>query len=308
MTDTGTVIAGVDVRPLTAHTGAEIHGVDLNDLDDAVVADIRSALLRWKVVFFRDQRLDHTGQLAFARRFGAPTAAHPLFDASEADPRIYPIDRGRFAKRYNGPANDGLFAGWHSDVTAAVNPPWGSILRAEVVPPYGGDTQFTNLVAAYEDLSEPLRQLADGLRGIHYFSAPTAAQATDDFRHRLQARPLRTEHPLVRVHPETGERALYVSPSFLKEIVGLSPRESEQVLALFWEQIVRPRYLVRFKWEPGSLAFWDNRSTCHLGPTDLGAVDHDRLLYRVTLVGDVPVGPDGRESVAIEGEPFVAAD
>jgi alpha-ketoglutarate-dependent taurine dioxygenase len=307
MTEAGTVIAGVDVRPLSPHTGAEIHGVDINELDGTAVAEIRAALLRWGVVFFRDQRLDHTGHLEFAAKFGQLTAAHPLFDSVEADERIYPIDRGRFAKRHTGPANDGLFAGWHSDVTAALNPPWASILRAEIIPPYGGDTQWTNLAAAYEDLSEPLQRLADGLRGVHYFSTPRSAQATDDYQRRLERRPLKTEHPLVRVHPETGERALYVSPTFLKEIVGLSPRETEQVLQLFWEQIIRPRFLVRFKWEPGSVAFWDNRKTCHLGPTDLGAVEHDRLLYRVTLVGDVPVGPDGRSSVAIEGEPFVAA-
>jgi alpha-ketoglutarate-dependent sulfate ester dioxygenase len=304
----GTVVAGLDVQPLSAFTGAEIRGVDLAaDLDDQTVAEIRAALLRWKVVFFRDQRLDHEGQLAFATRFGELTAAHPLFDAAEADQRIYPIDKGRFAKRYTGPQGDGPFVGWHSDVTAALNPPWASILRAEVIPSYGGDTQWTNLVAAYEELSEPLQTLADGLRGLHQFSAPKAASVTEDYQARLTRRPLLTEHPLVAVHPETGERALYVSPSFLKKIVGVSPRESEQLLGMFWEQITRPRYLVRFKWEPGSIAFWDNRSTCHLGPTDLDALESDRLLYRVTLVGDIPVGPDGRQSVAIEGEPFLAA-
>lgn len=132
----GTVVANVEVRPLSAFTGAEIRGVDLAEgIDDQTVTEIRQALLRWKVVFFRDQRLDHDGQLAFASRFGELTPAHPLFDAAEADERIYPIDKGRFAKRYTGPRNDGPFAGWHSDVTAALNPPWASILRAEVLPP-----------------------------------------------------------------------------------------------------------------------------------------------------------------------------
>lgn len=304
----GTVVAGVDVQPLSAFTGAEIRGVDLaTAIDDQTVAEIRQALLRWKVVFFRDQRIDHEAQIAFAARFGDLTPAHPLFDATEADARIYPVDKGRFAKRYTGPRNDGPFAGWHSDVTAALNPPWASILRAEVIPPYGGDTMWTNLVAAYEELSEPLKALADRLRGLHQFSTPKAATATEDYNARLARRPLLTEHPLVRVHPETGERALYVSPSFLKQIVGISPRESEQLLAIFWEQITRPRYIVRFKWEPGSIAFWDNRSTCHLAPTDLDALEFDRLLYRVTLTGDVPVGPDGRESVAVEGDPFLSA-
>ena len=147
---------------------------------------------------------------------------------------------------------------------------------------------------------------ADGLRGLHEFSAPEGA-GDRGLQPAAGARPLLTEHPLVRVHPETGERALYVSPSFLKEIVGLSPWESEQVLNIFWEQITRPRYTVRFKWEPGSVAFWDNRATCHLGPTDLDHLDYDRLFYRTTLVGDVPVGPDRRQSQAIEGEPFLGA-
>jgi alpha-ketoglutarate-dependent taurine dioxygenase len=305
VSDSGTVVGGIDVHPLTAFTGAEIRGVNLAaGIDEQTVAEIRQALLRWRVVFFRDQPLDHEGQLAFAGRFGTLTPAHPLFDAVEGDARIYPIDKGRFAKRFTGPRNDGPFVGWHSDVTAAVNPPWASILRAEVIPPYGGDTHWTNLVAAYEGLSQPLRDLADNLRGLHQFTAPKASQATEDYQDRLTRRPLLTEHPLVRVHPETGERALYVSPTFLKQIVGVSPRESDQLLAIFWEQITRPKYIVRFKWEPGSIAFWDNRSTCHLAPTDIDELDFDRLLYRVTLVGDVPVGPDGRESVAVEGEPF----
>lgn len=289
---------------MAANIGAEIAGVDLaQDLDDITVAEIRAALLRWRVVFFRGQNLDHDAELRFASRFGDLTGARPLFDAVDADPRVYPIDKGRFSKRYAGPRNDSPFVGWHSDVTAAVNPPWASILRAETVPPYGGDTQWTNLVAAYEGLSEPLQRLADGLRGLHRF-APKAPNTTADYDARVARRPLLTEHPLVRVHPETGERALYVSPTFLQEIVGVSPRESEQLLAIFWEQITRPRFTVRFKWEPGSVAFWDNRSTCHLGPTDLDQLEFDRLLYRVTLVGDVPVGPDGRPSTSIEGEPF----
>lgn len=305
--EAGATVAGIEVRPLSAFTGAEIHGVDLNDdLDERTVSDIRAALLRWKVVFFRDQDLDHDAQVRFAARFGEVTPAHPLFDSVEADSRIYPVDKGRFKKRYTGPRHDGLFAGWHSDVTAAVNPPWASILRAEVIPPYGGDTMWTNLVAAYEGLSEPLQRLADGLRGLHQFSVPKAT-TTADYDARVARRPLLTEHPLVRVHPETGERALYVSPSFLKQIVGVSTRESEQLLPIFWEQITRPRFTVRFKWEPGSVAFWDNRSTCHLAPTDIDYLDFDRLLYRVTLVGDVPVGPDGRASVAIEGDPFNGA-
>ncbi|MEZ5150365.1 TauD/TfdA dioxygenase family protein [Rhodococcus zopfii] len=295
------------VEPLSGWTGASIHGVDLSrPLSDEEIAAIRDALLRWKVVFFRDQDLDHDQHLRFARYFGAPTPAHPLFDSiPDPDyPTIYPIFRDRFKARvastsgYDRP-------GWHADVTAAVNPPAASILRAEVLPPYGGDTQWSNAVAAYEGLSAPVRALADGLRAVHRFSPGAGTTPTDDYLRRVEKRPLLTEHPVVRVHPETGEKALYVNPGFTTHLVGVSPHESRRLLELFYDELTRPEYTVRFRWEPGSIAFWDNRSTVHLAPRDL-TTDDDRRLYRVTLVGDIPVGPDGRESVALEGKPFEA--
>jgi alkyl sulfatase len=174
-----------------------------------------------------------------------------------------------------------------------------------VIPPYGGDTQWSNTIAAYEGLSAPLRKLADGLRAVHRFSPPEGATATEDYERRVTRRPLLTEHPVVRVHPETGDKALYVNPGFTSHIVDVSPHESRRLLGLFYDELARPEYTVRFKWEPGSIAFWNNRSTVHLAPRDL-TLDHDRRLYRVTLVGDVPQGPDGRSSVALDGEPFDA--
>jgi taurine dioxygenase len=297
----------LDIRPQSGWTGAEIHGVDLTaPLNAEQVAEIRAALLKWKVVFFRDQFIGHDDHLRFASAFGDPTPAHPLFDAI-ADPQyptIYPIFRDRFKSRYC--ASRGFDrANWHADVTAAVNPPAASILRAEVIPPYGGDTQWSNTVAAYEGLSEPVRRLADGLRAVHRFSPPDGTTATEDYQRRVSRRPLLTEHPVVRVHPETGERALYVNPGFTSHIVGVSPHESRRLLALFYDELARPEHTVRFKWERGSIAFWDNRSTVHLAPSDL-TTDDDRRLYRITLVGDVPVGADGLPSVALDGEPFEA--
>jgi alpha-ketoglutarate-dependent sulfate ester dioxygenase len=301
------VAQAVEVRPQSGWTGAEIHGVDLTTaLSDAQVAEIRAALLKWKVVFFRDQFIGHDDHLRFARAFGAPTPAHPLFDAVPDPnyPAIYPIFRDRFKARYA--TGDGYDKPrWHADVTAALNPPAASILRAEVIPPYGGDTQWSNTIAAYEGLSAPLRRLADGLRAVHRFSPPEGATATEDYERRVTRRPLLTEHPVVRVHPETGDKALYVNPGFTSHIVDVSPHESRRLLGLFYDELARPEYTVRFKWEPGSIAFWDNRSTVHLAPRDL-TLDHDRRLYRVTLVGDVPQGPDGRSSVALDGEPFEA--
>ena len=198
------------------------------------------------------------------------------------------------------------WSGWHADITAAVNPPAASILRGVTVPPHGGDTQWTNLVAAYEGLSETMRGFIDGLRGIHRFAAPQGVTTTGEYDKLLTSQGQISEHPLVRVHPETGERALYVSPVFLKSIVGLHPRESLQLLEFLWEHAVRPDYTVRFRWSAGDVAFWDNRSTCHLAPSDIFQSDADRQLYRTTLVGDVPVGVDGAASTAIEGEPVLA--
>ena len=130
---------------------------------------------------------------------------------------------------------------------------------------------------------------------------------TKEYAELIRKRSLASEHPLVRVHPETGERALYVGPSHLKEIAGLTPRESQGLLELLWEHLVRPEFTVRFKWGPGSVAFWDNRSVCHLAPRDIFDSDFDREFYRTTLVGDVPVGVDGRPSISLEGDPITAA-
>lgn len=298
----------LQVNPLSAHIGAEIHGVDLTQpLDAQRVAEIRAALLRWKVVFFRKQYLTHEQHVAFSQQFGELTVGHPVFGHVDGHQEIYSISKYRKATRFQGEALLRPWTGWHTDVTAAVNPPFASILRGVIIPPYGGDTQWTNLVVAYEKLSEPLRHFVDGLRGLHRFAPPPGVKATTEYDANVKQTALLTEHPLVRVHPETGERALYVSPGFLKSIVGVSPRESQAILELLWEHVIRPEFTVRFKWEPGSVAFWDNRATAHLAPTDILDLEFDRQLYRTTLVGDVPVGPDGRPSLALEGSPVIAA-
>lgn len=300
----------LDVRPVAGHIGAEIYGVDLRDeLGDDVVEQIRTALARWKVVFFRDQLLDHAEQIAFARRFGKVTPAHPLEDDPPAGfPEILPIGTQVDAVRFGGKRRASYDNGWHTDVTALVNPPAASILRADIVPSYGGDTWFTNLVAAYEGLPAPLRSLADQLRAKHGFSPKVTGLGS--YGANVAKSPLIAIHPIVRVHPETGERALFVSPSFTKgysEIEGFDDAaHSRNVLELFYEHIARPEYTVRFRWEPGSIAFWDNRATAHLAPRDLDHLEFERVLFRVTLEGDVPVGVDGRASELVSGEPFLA--
>jgi taurine dioxygenase len=192
-------------------------------------------------------------------------------------------------------------------LTPAINPPVGSLLRGTVVPPYGGDTQWTNLAAAYNGLSETMRAIVEKLDAIHAFEVPQGGGAKGEYADSVRDRILISEHPLVTVHPETGERVLYVSPQFVRKISGLHPRESQKLLEFLLEHAVRPEYTLRFRWQPGDLAFWDNRSTAHLAPLDIFESDFDRQLYRITLVGEVPVGVDGRRSKAIEGRPILSA-
>ncbi|QNG18168.1 TauD/TfdA family dioxygenase [Rhodococcus triatomae] len=304
----------ITVEPQSGWTGALISGVDLSKpLSEEAVARIREALLTWKVVFFRDQDLDHAGQIAFGKQFGEVTPGHPYEGdaAPPGFPEIHTVSPEAYDQRYgvayrkkqgaNGP-------GWHADVTPLINPPSHSILRAEVVPPYGGDTQFSNVAAAYDGLSAPLRRFIDGLRAEHRFgSSFSAERSKEKIGELVRSSPLASVHPVVRVHPESGERVIYVNPSFTREIVDLSPRESRHILDLLFEEVARPEYTVRFKWEPGSVAFWDNRAVLHLAPKDVEHLGHDRVLHRITLVGDVPVGVDGEESQSLAGERFGAA-
>ncbi len=297
----------IQVDPLSIHIGATISGVDLQSpLSPQQVAEIRAALVQWKVIFFRDQPLTHDQQITFARQFGDTTPGHVVYGNTDTHPEIYAVAKNRKANRFQGEVMYRAWSGWHADITAAINPPFASILRGDVVPPFGGDTQWTNLAAAYDALSPAMREFLDGLRGLHRFAPPPGVDASDEYRELMRKRTLVTEHPLIRVHPESGERVLYVSPSFLKSIVGLTPRESQGLLEILWEHAVRPEFTVRFKWEPGSIAFWDNRSAAHLAPRDIFDSEFDRQFYRVTLLGDVPVGVDGKPSTALEGDPIEA--
>jgi alpha-ketoglutarate-dependent taurine dioxygenase len=304
--DPGLDVTVLNVTPLTGYIGAEIRDIDLRGpLEPSVVDEIRNALHRHKVVFFRDQQIGHAEQVAFARLFGKVTPAHPHEDnPPEGFPEILPIDSRRYESNL-GRKRTSYDHSWHTDVTALVNPPAASILRADILPPYGGDTAWTNLVAAYANLPEELRQLADRIDIRHQFNARAAAGSQRD--RKVAEANLAAYHPAVRVHPVTGERALFVSPGFTRgprEIRGFSPSQSEQILKLLWEEATRTEYTVRFRWAPGSVAFWDNRATAHLAIADAGHLGYDRVLYRVTLEGDVPRGVDGRESELISGRPF----
>jgi alpha-ketoglutarate-dependent taurine dioxygenase len=296
----------IEIKPLTIHTGAEISGIDLNQsMSDSDAKDIWDAFLKWKVVFFRDQPMSHADQVAFGRRFGELTIGHAVFGHVNGYPEIYSIAKDRWDNRYKpAPKNIRPWTGFHADITAAINPPAVSILRGVTIPPYGGDTLWANLVVAYDSLSEPIRNFVDGLRGLHKFQPPGEVDVTEEYKAMQERRHLTTEHPMVRVHPETGERVLYISPSFLKSIVGMEPRESELILEMLWEHSVRPEFTLRYKWEPNDLAMWDNRAVVHCAPRDIYETDFDRQLYRITMLGDIPVGVDGQQSVLISGEPI----
>jgi alpha-ketoglutarate-dependent taurine dioxygenase len=305
----------VEVRPVAGYIGADIGGVDISQpLTSLQVAEIKDALHRYKVIFFRDQNLTHAAQVAFGSNFGQLTYAHPHDEAPPKEhPEIFTVDMRRYEERYGKEFRKeyqrrdyGYFTGWHTDVTAAVNPPAASILRAESVPEIGGDTQWTNLVAAYEGLSAPLREFLATLRAEHRYGGADAQNGNGSYSKRVQDNLLVAIHPVVRVHPETGERALFVNPGFTSHIVDLSARESHAILELLYSEIARPEYTVRFRWEPGSVAFWDNRATAHLAPKDYEHLGERRTLHRVTVIGDVPKGPDGRESELIAGRPFTA--
>ena len=318
MTITGNNV-DLDVRPLTSFIGAEIHGVDLRqDLPESIVAAIRATLLRWKVVFFRDQDITADQQGAFGSRFGDVTPAHPTLPGLEDHPEVLSLDSRVFreaaarVKAAQGDKRTGadlvgeyIDNRWHTDVTFVVNPPLASILRGVIVPPYGGDTQWSNLVAAYQHLSEPVRRTIDGLQAVHTNTLYTSGAAAKETKRQFESVPYTSVHPVVRVHPETGERALFVNPGFTRQIVGLSPRESDSMLNILFAQIAHPAFTVRFRWQPNSIAFWDNRATCHRAPADLSHLAFDRVVQRITLAGDIPVGPNGFISEAVSGPQFV---
>ncbi|MGW3621985.1 TauD/TfdA dioxygenase family protein [Streptomyces sp. NPDC000880] len=284
---------GFDIRRIGGRIGAEILGVDISaDLDPAIVTEINAALIEHKALFFRDQQLDDAAQLRFASLFGELTTAHPTVPSVEGQPHILPVD-----------GDEGIRANqWHTDVTFLRTPPKASTLRSLVVPPYGGNTLIANSAAAYRDLPEALRELADRLWAVHtnaYDYAEPKTEKAAEHRRQFVSRKYRTEHPVVRVHPESGERGLFIG-GFAQSLVGLSPSESRDILRILQSYVTRPENVVRWTWAPGDLVLFDNRSTQHYAPDDYG--DLPRLLHRVTVAGDVPVGVDGGLSRVVEGD------
>jgi alpha-ketoglutarate-dependent sulfate ester dioxygenase len=309
MTDTARTEAtdhtlGLDVRPMSGYIGAEIFGVDLSTpLDAATVADIRATLLKWKVVFFRDQDITQAQHIAFGRLFGEVTPAHPTLPAMFPEyPEILLL--GRRNDAMDESAGPRIESRWHTDVTFVANPPMASILRGVILPPYGGDTQWINLAVAYEHLSPEIQQFIDGLHAVHHNILPIArGELSSKLAATFASSDMRAVHPVVRVHPETGEKVIFVNPNFTSHIVELSRQESRHVLAMLYEHMTQPMFTVRFRWQPGSIAFWDNRATAHIVPIDVPA-EYERSMQRITIAGDLPVGPDGSTSYSLAGDAF----
>lgn len=294
--NTAGIEAAVRVVELGAHIGARIDGVRLGgDLDAQTVATIRAALHTHKVIFFRGQHhLTEDGQYEFAQLLGQPTTPHPT--VTSAGVKSLAID-----------SRHGRSNSWHTDVTFVDRVPQASILRAVTLPSYGGSTTWASTVAAYNSLPEPLKRLAEGLRARHtnlYDYAATAEDNPDDgakaYRREFESTYFETEHPVVEVHPETGERALLLG-HFVKQIVGLTGDESRALFRLFQDRVTRLEHTTRWNWSLGDVAVWDNRATQHYAVDDYDGSEHRRLT-RITLAGAVPVGVDGVPSTVIAGD------
>ena len=271
----------LDVRPIAGALGAEIHGVDLSrPLDPATVGAIRAAWLEHLVVFFRGQALTPGQQLAFASAFGKPVE-YPQLKGLPEYPMITPVVKLEH-ERVN-------FGGiWHSDTSYLERPPMASMLYALEVPAKGGDTMFANQYLAYETLSDGLKRTLDGLVGVNTSTKAAASRTRED---RLKAageelKVLVGEHPVVRTHPETGRKALYVNVGHTERFRGWTEPESRPLLEYLFAHQVQPELTCRFRWEPGSLAFWDNRCAQHNPVNDYHGFR--RVMHRVTLAGDVP--------------------
>ncbi|PWV95712.1 taurine dioxygenase [Paenibacillus cellulosilyticus] len=265
------------VKPLGPIIGAEIEGVDLSQpVGPELQAEIRRAFLEYKVLFFRNQDITNEQHLAFAKLWGE-LEKHPFLPQGNSE------EVTRFAKDKNVTGMENI---WHTDVTWRVNPAFGSVLRLSEVPPFGGDTLWSDQAAAYDNLPDEVKERIEGLTAIHDFTPSFGRALTPERLAEKQIEFPAAEHPVVRTHPETGRKTLFVNAAFTIRIVGLEPEESEELLQYLFAQSKIPEYQVRFHWEKNSIAFWDNRATQHYAVSDY--FPNVRIAERVSIVGDIP--------------------
>jgi taurine dioxygenase len=274
---------GLTFDALSPNIGATVYGIDLKKpVSDELAAALRAALVDYKVLFFRDQEITTEQHLDFARKFG-DLEVHPFGPQNAENPEVLKI--------FHNKDNKGRENTWHSDVTWRLEPSLGSILRAREVPEKGGDTLFANMEMAYDDLSDELKEKLDGAIAVHDFA---------NFRAGLRKKGLSDEeievynkkypnphHPVIRTHPESGRKSIYVNIAFTQYIEGWDRAESDAMLQFLYSRAAIPEYQCRFKWENNSLAFWDNRSAQHYAVSDYWPAE--RRMERVTIIGDKPV-------------------
>jgi taurine dioxygenase len=278
---TGHDFASIKVKKVAGGAGAEIHNVDLRALDDTTVAEIRKVFLDHGVVFFRDQELTPQEFLDFSGRFGKPVE-YPFVKGIEGYPEIIQV-----LKRESEKVNFGGV--WHSDTTYLDEPPLGTILMARELPPCGGDTMWSNQYAAYEALSDGLKKTLNGLLCCQSSAKANASNTREDRVKDLGKDDVKdyvVYHPVVRTHPETGRKALFCNVAHTTHFEGWTQEESEPLLQFLFQHQIKPEFTCRFKWELGSIAFWDNRCVQHYPINDYHG--YKRLMHRITLAGDRP--------------------
>jgi taurine dioxygenase len=280
--DRGAEYRMIRVTPIAGALGAEISGVDLSrELSDATIDEIRGAWLRALVVFFRDQELGLDEFLSFARRIGQPVE-YPFVKGIDGYPEIITVTKL--------PHEIVNFGGiWHSDTAYLERPPMATLLLAREVPPYGGDTEFANMYTAFEALSPGMQRLLEGLRAVNSSALADVSKTREDRIRDSGAEADRVylaEHPVIRTHPETGRKALYVNIAHTASFVDMTEEESKPLLRYLFERSVRPEFTCRFRWKAGSLALWDNRCVMHNPVNDYHGFT--RTMHRITLAGDVP--------------------
>jgi len=274
----------IATRTLTPAIGAVIENIDLgSSLDDEIIAQIRSALLQHKVIFFEDQKISAVQHRDFAARFGQ-LHTHPLYPGVEEAPEMFVLDN----HATNPTDNDA----WHTDVTFIETPPLGAILYAKLLPAEGGDTVWANMQTAFEGLSKPLQRFLSELDAVHDFARGFPARGrvaalagAEKHSQALHDHPP-VLHPVVRTHPETGADGLFVNYGFTERIKGLRREESNALLQMLFVHVQKPEYQVRWRWKPNSLAFWDNRVTQHYAVNDY--LPSRRVMHRATILGDRP--------------------
>ena len=307
----------IRLTPISKNLGVEVEGVDLKQkLSPEQVATVYDALIRHKVLVFKKIDLNHEQQVRFtyelseaSPNIGAPTIGHTVFGHVDQYPEIFSVYQGETTKprnmdRYEENATSHPWTGYHCDITACVNPPSIGMLRGGIIPQGVGDTNFGNLAAAYATLDAETKERIASLKAEHEykFGKTKGTEAGDS----IASRRMVSHHPLVAVHPDTGEKILFNSPGFLKFVVGLSEEESTELLHQIWGHSVE--YTIQHVWDEGDLVVWDERSTTHRAPTDIYSSGAERQLFRTTLVGQPLHGLDGSHSEIVQGEPMLSCE